>query len=696
MDKKTTIDNAIPEYDLDISFEFFRLQHDACQKHSQFYIATSFSHSSNMLKAISRQVTRLCATSWRKQYTSINTVQPDLIYIYTVCHLYIFDGTACESSNILESAERSTLLSPPLDKCFLDSTELCSAGSSHSNLYLSFFDKSNDECMPVSWFRMFLAEHDKLWNRKIADQMRNLVNDRKYTLKHLYLKIEQLQSSHRELEIQMARMADDKRNEVTLSELENCKTAGLDTKSRSDEAVMTFVQHKDACVWTNEEELKCCSRETEKTKVEPKLSSSDVVSRKSEKYEKIVHLNKQVCELNLKLKSKDFEIKGLQNEVEKLKLKLNAKNRTEPKKVERVAVLKKEFKEVGNVRTNAKVESKILNKPSHGMKSCSTEINDKTNLTVDNSEKSKRYVRRSAASITNGKSSTAAKENKISREEKFSMKLSHLGNAKKKESRPFHLISQSLVLLLNYMLSVLLCRVLTLLCGGLYPAYRSFKALKSKNGREHVKWMMYWIVFAVFLNLETLADIFLGIWLPFYYEMKMWFILWLMLPYTRGSTVLYRKFIHPILERHEKDIEEYLSQAKHQGYTTLVKLGTRGMLYAREVVASVALKGQEHLVNQLRKSYSVGDLTSARDFNQTDSDSVKERVWTGYYDDGNQLVEEEFDYLYEGSGKDTIGEDSSSLERTRTMTTRRRAQATGVQPPAYSTLPRRRRRDGTL
>ncbi|KAL1236647.1 Uncharacterized protein TSPI_09313 [Trichinella spiralis] len=559
------------------------------------------------------------------------------------CEMENNSEISCESSNILESAERSTLLSPPLDKCFLDSTELCSAGSSHSNLYLSFFDKSNDECMPE-----------------------NCGPD---------AKPEQLQSSHRELEIQMARMADDKRNEVTLSELEN--SAGLDTKSRSDEAVMTFVQHKDACVSTNEEELKCCSRETEKTKVEPKLCSSDVVSRKSEKYEKIVHLNKQVCELNLKLKSKDFEIKGLQNEVEKLKLKLNAKNRTEPKKVERVAVLKKEFKEVGNVRTNAKVESKILNKPSHGMKSCSTEINDKTNLTVDNSEKSKRYVRRSAASISNGKSSTAAKENKISREEKFSMKLSHLGNAKKKESRPFHLISQSLVLLLNYMLSVLLCRVLTLLCGGLYPAYRSFKALKSKNGREHVKWMMYWIVFAVFLNLETLADIFLGIWLPFYYEMKI-------------------KFIHPILERHEKDIEEYLSQAKHQGYTTLVKLGTRGMLYAREVVASVALKGQEHLVNQLRKSYSVGDLTSARDFNQTDSESVKERVWTGYYDDGNQLVEEEFDYLYEGSGKDTIGEDSSSLERTRTMTTRRRAQATGVQPPAYSTLPRRRRRDGTL
>lgn len=39
---------------------------------------------------------------------------------------------------------------------------------------------------------------------------------------------------------------------------------------------------------------------------------------------------------------------------------------------------------------------------------------------------------------------------------------------------------------------------------------------------------------------------------PFYYEMKMAFVIWLLSPYTRGSSLIYRKFVHPTLSRKEK------------------------------------------------------------------------------------------------------------------------------------------------
>lgn len=93
--------------------------------------------------------------------------------------------------------------------------------------------------------------------------------------------------------------------------------------------------------------------------------------------------------------------------------------------------------------------------------------------------------------------------------------------------------------------------------------------------------MMYWIVFALFMAVETFTDIFiswyghrgsvgcgeglalpgLAPWwtlplcsprFPFYYEIKMAFVLWLLSPYTRGASMLYRKFVHPSLSRHEK------------------------------------------------------------------------------------------------------------------------------------------------
>lgn len=93
------------------------------------------------------------------------------------------------------------------------------------------------------------------------------------------------------------------------------------------------------------------------------------------------------------------------------------------------------------------------------------------------------------------------------------------------------------------MISVLVSRVAILLAGTLYPAYRSYKAVKTKDVREYVKWMMYWIVFALFCVTETITDFIIAFWFPFYYELKVVFVLWLINPWTKGASILYRKVI---------------------------------------------------------------------------------------------------------------------------------------------------------
>ncbi|KAF0879469.1 REEP1 protein, partial [Crocuta crocuta] len=149
-----------------------------------------------------------------------------------------------------------------------------------------------------------------------------------------------------------------------------------------------------------------------------------------------------------------------------------------------------------------------------------------------------------------------------------------------------------------------------LIFGTLYPAYYSYKAVKSKDIKEYVKWMMYWIIFALFTTAETFTDIFLC-WFPFYYELKIAFVAWLLSPYTKGSSLLYRKFVHPTLSSKEKEIDDCLVQAKDRSYDALVHFGKRGLNVAATAAVMAASKGQGALSERLR-SFSMQDLTTIR------------------------------------------------------------------------------------
>ncbi|KAB7494188.1 Receptor expression-enhancing protein 2 [Armadillidium nasatum] len=147
-----------------------------------------------------------------------------------------------------------------------------------------------------------------------------------------------------------------------------------------------------------------------------------------------------------------------------------------------------------------------------------------------------------------------------------------------------------------------------LVFGTLFPAYYSYKAVRTKNVKEYVKWMMYWIVFAFFTCAETITDVFFSFWFPFYYEIKILVVLWLLSPATRGSSILYRKFVHPWLTKKEEEIDECIAKAKQQGYTTVVQLGTKGVNYATSVIMQTAIKGGGGIVSQLKRSYSTSEI----------------------------------------------------------------------------------------
>lgn len=106
------------------------------------------------------------------------------------------------------------------------------------------------------------------------------------------------------------------------------------------------------------------------------------------------------------------------------------------------------------------------------------------------------------------------------------------------------------------------------------------------------RWMMHWITMACFQLIETFTDVFLS-WFPFYYEAKVCIVFWLLSPMTKGSSILYKKFIHPKLSRHEQEIDDYINQAKTKGYTAVIQLGTKSLDYASKLIVETAIKVSE-------------------------------------------------------------------------------------------------------
>merc|ERR1712032_1185711 len=57
---------------------------------------------------------------------------------------------------------------------------------------------------------------------------------------------------------------------------------------------------------------------------------------------------------------------------------------------------------------------------------------------------------------------------------------------------------------------------------------------------------------------------FLLYWIPFYYAFKMAFLLWAMLPQTKGAKFLYDSFLKDFLKKNESKIDAALDSAKKQ------------------------------------------------------------------------------------------------------------------------------------
>lgn len=111
---------------------------------------------------------------------------------------------------------------------------------------------------------------------------------------------------------------------------------------------------------------------------------------------------------------------------------------------------------------------------------------------------------------------------------------------------------------------------LTSIVGFVYPAVKSLQALEHRATGEITQWLIYWVVYTFFHIIESFVDTLLY-WIPFYYAFKVAFLMWAMLPQTRGAKFLYDSFLKDFLKANESKIDGALKDAKKSADRVVAK-----------------------------------------------------------------------------------------------------------------------------
>ena len=97
----------------------------------------------------------------------------------------------------------------------------------------------------------------------------------------------------------------------------------------------------------------------------------------------------------------------------------------------------------------------------------------------------------------------------------------------------------------------------TNIVGIVYPLFKSIESLEGENKNDDRLWLTYWVCFSCFVLFDSVAGkLLLNRVVPFYFFIKLGFLIYLFHPYTFGAKTVYANVLLPIFRGHEVEMQQ--------------------------------------------------------------------------------------------------------------------------------------------
>eukprot|EP00656_Telonema_subtile_P032957 TRINITY_DN362_c0_g1_i2.p1 TRINITY_DN362_c0_g1~~TRINITY_DN362_c0_g1_i2.p1 ORF type:complete len:172 (+),score=70.35 TRINITY_DN362_c0_g1_i2:302-817(+) len=153
----------------------------------------------------------------------------------------------------------------------------------------------------------------------------------------------------------------------------------------------------------------------------------------------------------------------------------------------------------------------------------------------------------------------------------------------------FFLAIAGVVLVLFFVLFGFGAGVLAMLVGFVYPAFSSFKALEANCAERQRFWLVYWVVYSCFCTVECFLEP-LMYFVPFYYPIKLAFLVWLFFPQTKGAETIYNSVLKDMIKPYVEALDDGLDAAAAGARDAMSKAGAAATGLVGE---GMAMAGQE-------------------------------------------------------------------------------------------------------